>query len=119
MKSSSHRTKRCCPPKELFRLIDADTGRPIADLAPRFADVNLARDTVLRTQHPIERQVETIDRRAWYLLRILPYRTRDLEQVSTGAVVTLAEITRSNEPRPSANGSSGSFARRTSSSAPI
>ncbi|WP_437895333.1 chemotaxis protein CheB [Sorangium sp. So ce124] len=79
--------------KALFRLIDADAGRPISDLAPRVAGQDLAADVsqVLRTLRPIERQVETIERQAWYLLRVLPYRT--IEDAIAGAVVTLTDIT--------------------------
>jgi len=81
--------------RSLFRLIDADAHRPLSDLAPRFHQCNLAEDVanVLETLQPFERQVETFDRQAWYLLRILPYRTND-EQV-VGTVVTLIDITQS------------------------
>jgi len=77
-----------------FRLIEADAGRPLADLAPRFADPDFATEAseVLRTLRTVERQVETVDRRGWYLLRILPYRT--IENVVAGVVITLADITR-------------------------
>jgi two-component system CheB/CheR fusion protein len=76
-----------------FRLIEADVGRPFADLAPRFADQDLGADAVevLRKLRPSEKQVETIDRHAWYVQRILPYRT--LEDVVAGVVITLADIT--------------------------
>ena len=80
--------------RTLFRLIEADAGRPLADLALRFADHDLGAEAgeVLRTLQQSERQVETIDHQSWYLLRILPYRT--LDNVIAGAVVTLADITR-------------------------
>ncbi len=76
--------------KALFRLIEADIGRP---LAPRFANVDLSADVagVLHTLRPVERQVETIDRQACYLLRVLPYYT--VENAIAGAVVTLTDIT--------------------------
>jgi PAS domain S-box-containing protein len=79
--------------KVLFRLIDGDVGRPIRHLASRFRDHDLAADLdeVLRTLQPIERQVETVDRDAWYLLRIVPYRAA--QEVVAGAVVTLADVT--------------------------
>ncbi len=79
--------------RTLFRLIDGDIGRPISDLAPRLAGQDLLTDVreVLRTLNPIERQVEALDRRAWFMLRILPYRT--VEDVIAGAVVTLVDIT--------------------------
>ena len=78
--------------KQLFRLIAADVGRPIADLAQRFVDLDLAADTreVLRSLAPVERQVQTLDGHAWYLLRIIPYRTQ--ADAIAGAVVTLADI---------------------------
>jgi two-component system CheB/CheR fusion protein len=77
----------------LFRLIEADVGRPLSDLAPRLVGVDLAADVahVLEAQRPVERQVQTLDRQAWYLLRVLPYRTGEDE--IAGAVVTLADIT--------------------------
>ncbi len=79
--------------KALFRLIDTDTGRPISDLAPRFTDLDLVAEIeeVLRSLAPVEREVQTLDRQAWFLLRVLPYRT--VENVVAGAVVTLADIT--------------------------
>jgi len=80
--------------KKLFRLIEADVGRPLSDLAPRFVDLDLDADVreVLRTLRPLERQVETVDGHSWYLVRIFPYRT--VENVIAGAVITLADITR-------------------------
>jgi two-component system, chemotaxis family, CheB/CheR fusion protein len=79
--------------KALFRLIEADIGRPLSDLAPRFVDLDLPGDVagVLHALRPVERQVEALDRQAWYLLRVLPYRT--VEQVIAGAVITLTDIT--------------------------
>ncbi len=77
---------------EVFRLIDSDAGRPIADIAPRFAGVDLVADIreVLRTLSPRERQVRTEEEEAWYLLRILPYRT--LDDVIDGVVLTFLDI---------------------------
>ncbi len=77
---------------EVFRLIDSDAGRPIADIAPRFAGVDLVADIreVLRTLSPRERQVRTDEEEAWYLLRILPYRT--LDDVIDGVVLTFLDI---------------------------
>jgi two-component system CheB/CheR fusion protein len=78
--------------KSLFRLIDADIGRPLFDLAQRFANLDPADVTgVLRTLDPLERQVETVDRRACYLLRVRPYHT--VENAIAGAVITLTDIT--------------------------
>ena len=77
---------------EVFRLIDGDVGRPIADIAPRFAGGELVADIreVLRTLSARERQVRR-EGEAWYLLRILPYRT--VEDVIDGVVLTFLDIT--------------------------
>jgi two-component system CheB/CheR fusion protein len=79
---------------EVFRLIESDAGRLIADIAPRFvvsgdllADVR----SVLRTLAVKERQVRLVDEEAWYILRILPYRTVD--NVIDGVVMTFVDIT--------------------------
>ncbi len=78
---------------EVFRLIDGDLGRPIADVVPRFPGGDLVKDVreVLRTLSSRERQVRSEDD-AWYLQRILPYRT--VEDVIDGVVLTYLDITR-------------------------
>jgi two-component system CheB/CheR fusion protein len=79
--------------KSLFRLIEADVGRPLFDLAQRFVNLDLPADvaSVLRTLRPLEHQVETVDRQACFLLRVLPYHTVD--NAIAGAVITLTDIT--------------------------
>jgi two-component system CheB/CheR fusion protein len=78
---------------EVFRLIDGDVGRPIADVTPRFQGGDLVQDIrkVLRTLATQERQVHVEESGSWYLLRILPYRT--IEDVIDGVVVTFLDIT--------------------------
>ncbi|MEO6193654.1 MAG: chemotaxis protein CheB [Thermoanaerobaculia bacterium] len=78
---------------EVFRLIDGDVGRPIADVTPRFQGGDLVEDIrkVLRTLATQERQVNVEESGCWYLLRILPYRT--IEDVIDGVVVTFLDIT--------------------------
>jgi two-component system, chemotaxis family, CheB/CheR fusion protein len=77
---------------EVFRLIDSDAGRPLADIVPRFAGVDLVGDVreVLRTLAARERQVRIEEGPDWYLLRILPYRT--LDDVIDGVVLTFLDI---------------------------
>jgi two-component system, chemotaxis family, CheB/CheR fusion protein len=77
----------------LFHLIDSDVGRPLADLAPRFAGQDLVADAreVLRALAPVERQVRAADG-AWFVLRLLPYRTGD--NVVAGVVVTFVDVSR-------------------------
>ena len=64
--------------KSLFNVIPSDVGRPLADLNSLAADGALLTDarTVLRTLAPIEREIEA-QSGAWYIRRILPYRTQD------------------------------------------
>jgi two-component system CheB/CheR fusion protein len=78
---------------EVFRLIDGDIGRPVTDVAPRFSHGGLLGDIqqVMRTLSTREQQVFVEDGPAWYLLRILPYRT--VEDVIDGVVLTFLDIT--------------------------
>lgn len=78
--------------KLLFNVIPSDVGRPLADLSSLATDGALLEDarTVLRTHAPIEREIEA-KTGAWYIRRILPYRTQD-DQVE-GIVITFSDIT--------------------------
>ena len=78
--------------KSLFSVIPSDIGRPLADLTSLAADGALLTDarTVLRTRAPIEREIEARNG-AWYIRRILPYRTED--DGVEGVVITFADIT--------------------------
>ncbi len=78
--------------KSLFRVIPSDIGRPLADLNSLAADGELLTDarSVLTTLAPIEREIESLSG-AWYIRRILPYRTQD--NGVEGVVLTFADIT--------------------------
>jgi two-component system CheB/CheR fusion protein len=78
--------------KSLFSVIPGDVGRPLADLNSLAADGALLSDAraVLRTLAPIEREIEARSG-AWYMRRILPYRTQD--NGVEGVVITFADIT--------------------------
>ena len=78
--------------KSLFSVIPSDVGRPLADLSSLAADGALLADarTVLQTLAPIEREIEA-QNGAWYIRRILPYRTQD--NGVEGVVITFADIT--------------------------
>ncbi|MBR0643874.1 response regulator [Roseomonas hellenica] len=78
--------------KALFRVIPGDIGRPLADLRSLAADDALPADarTVLRTLAPLNREIEALDG-AWFMRRILPYRTHD-DRVE-GVVITFTDIT--------------------------
>ncbi len=76
----------------LFNLITTDLGRPIGDVARRFADDNLVREAqqLLRNLTPREQEVSAEDGR-WYNRRILLYRT--LDNRIDGVVITLVDVT--------------------------
>lgn len=78
---------------KVFCLIDADRGRPITDIAPRFAvgDFMTIITTVLQTLDPYEQPVYQPESDTWWLLRIRPYLT--LNNVIDGVVATFTDIT--------------------------
>ena len=78
--------------KALFSVIPSDIGRPLADLSSLAADSALLADarTVLQALSPVEREIEA-QSGAWYIRRILPYRTQD--NGVEGVVITFADIT--------------------------
>ncbi|HEX8790614.1 MAG TPA: PAS domain-containing protein, partial [Polyangiaceae bacterium] len=77
---------------KIIKLIPADTGRPITDIASDLDYPGLADDSreVLRTLVFKDRDVPARDGR-WFNVRILPYRT--LENVIDGVVITFTEVT--------------------------
>jgi two-component system, chemotaxis family, CheB/CheR fusion protein len=78
--------------KSLFSVIPSDIGRPLADLNFMAEDSELLTDarTVLSSFAPVEREIST-QNGAWYVRRILPYRTQD--GAVDGVVITFADIT--------------------------
>lgn len=80
--------------RSLFSIIATDVGRPLADLRSLAIDDTLSTDasSVLRDLKPIEREIE-VESGAWYLRRILPYRTQT--NGVEGVVVTFADVTAS------------------------
>jgi two-component system, chemotaxis family, CheB/CheR fusion protein len=78
--------------KSLFSVIPGDVGRPLADLSSLADDRELLEDarTVLDSSTPVEREIAA-QNGAWYIRRILPYRTQD--GAVDGVVITFADIT--------------------------
>jgi chemotaxis methyl-accepting protein methylase len=77
---------------KITRLIPADVGRPITDIASALLYPQLADEVrqVLQTLVKVERQISIPDG-TWFAARILPYRT--LENVIDGVAITFTDIT--------------------------
>ena len=78
--------------KDLFRLVESDTGRPITHVRARFHSDTVQDDAerVMRTLSTIERQVESTYNDARYVMRMMPYRTVD--NVIGGVVITFVDV---------------------------
>jgi len=76
----------------VYRLNPTDVRRPLADLKSNIEGEDLVADAqdVLDSLVPKEKEVQTTSH-AWYLARILPYRT--LDNVIEGVVMTFTDIT--------------------------
>ncbi|RPI38895.1 MAG: SAM-dependent methyltransferase [Methanoregulaceae archaeon] len=76
----------------VFRLVQSDVGRPLADIRSTMPDTDLIPDAqaVLDTLIPREREVCTSGKE-WYRIRIMPYRT--LDNVIEGVVMSFDNIT--------------------------
>ncbi len=77
---------------DLLSLIEADLGRPFADIRRHFVDETLLDDArrVLAELVSLHHEVQTADGR-WYARRITPYRTQDGR--IEGIVLTFSEVT--------------------------
>jgi PAS domain S-box-containing protein len=75
----------------LFRLIPADIGRPVADIAQKFDDPALLADAAAVLQHPTTAKVEVRahDGRS-YMREVLQYRTRAGR--TEGVVITFSDV---------------------------
>ena len=77
----------------LFAMIDADIGRPLADLLPKFADPELLADatSVYSTGISKEKEIRAVSG-AWYLRMVQPYRIATGHVL--GAVITFTDVSR-------------------------
>jgi two-component system CheB/CheR fusion protein len=76
---------------DVVRLIQADVGRPLADIVSKldYADLGSDAQEVLRTLTYKQAVVRSEDNN-WYLMKILPYRTA--ENMIDGLVITFVNI---------------------------
>ena len=79
--------------KDVFHLVESDTGRPIGHVRARFLADTVQEDAerVLRTLATLERQIESSDDGTRYVMRMMPYRTVD--DVIAGVVITFVDVT--------------------------
>jgi two-component system CheB/CheR fusion protein len=77
----------------IFSIRPSDRGRPITELASRFALADLKQDiaTVFNTEQPRQRRVASMDGSSHYLVRLSPYRNADLQ--TEGVVIAFVDIT--------------------------
>ncbi|WP_130472955.1 PAS domain-containing protein, partial [Candidatus Magnetaquicoccus inordinatus] len=77
----------------LLRLIPADLGRPLADIANNLQGVDLLENalSVLKQGHHLEKEVQD-QSGLWYLMRTLPYL--DSQGHTAGVVILFADVTR-------------------------
>jgi two-component system CheB/CheR fusion protein len=77
---------------KIIKLIPADVGRPVTDLATELRYPELADDAreILRTLASAEKPISARDGR-WFTVRIMPYQT--LDDRIDGVVITFADIT--------------------------
>lgn len=77
---------------EIFNVREGDEGRLISDFSSRLAGSALTQDIeqVLRDLGSLEREAESQDGTATYLVRVKPYR--DLHNIVDGVVITLIDI---------------------------
>ncbi len=78
---------------ELFRLREGDVGRPVTDITTRFTNGDMMAELrdVLRTLQRKELPVTRVDDGTHYLMRILPYRTR--QNVIDGVAIAFVDVT--------------------------
>ena len=78
---------------DIFHLIEADVGRPIAHVAARVNYPELQDDArkVLKSLGQVEREVAGSDDDRRFMVRVLPYRSVD--NFIAGVVVTFLEVT--------------------------
>jgi two-component system CheB/CheR fusion protein len=77
----------------IFKLRDADVGRPFTDLVSdlQYPEIDNDARRVIKTLTSIETEISTNDKR-WFKVRIMPYRT--LDDRIDGLVMTFSDITK-------------------------
>jgi len=102
---------------KIIKLIPADVGRPITDLASELDYPELADDAreVLRKLASVEKPIGARDGR-WFSVRIMPYRTMD-DRID-GVVITFANITEAKTLEAKLRGDYASLEKHTTKQPP-
>jgi two-component system CheB/CheR fusion protein len=102
---------------KIIKLIPADVGRPITDLASELRDTELAGDAreVLRTLASTEKAIRARDGR-WFTVRTMPYRTQD--DRTDGVVITFTDITAAKTLEAKLRGRHASLEKRVAEQSP-
>jgi two-component system CheB/CheR fusion protein len=76
---------------KIFRIVDADIGRPVSHLPHRLSDVDIDAviDEVVGTNQRIEKEVQAKDGN-WYLLRAMPYAIGT--EAFSGSIISFIDI---------------------------
>lgn len=84
---------------QIFKLREHDVGRPLDDFSHvlRYPDLMDDLRQTLRTERMIEREVETLDEKKTYLIRILPYLVPST--TLRGVVATFVDVTAYHDAR--------------------
>lgn len=78
---------------QIFKLRDADIGRPLDEIANVLSYPDLMADltTTIKTERMIEREINSLDQKKTYLVRILPYQVAST--TVRGVVATFVDVT--------------------------
>jgi two-component system, chemotaxis family, CheB/CheR fusion protein len=78
---------------QIFKLRDTDIGRPLDEIANvlSYPDLMVDLTTTIKTERMIEREINSLDHKKTYLVRILPYQVASA--TVCGVVATFIDVT--------------------------
>ena len=84
---------------QIFKLRDSDVGRPLDDISHvlRYPDMMADMSKTLKTERMTEREIDSLDDKKTYLVRMLPYQVPS--STVRGAVATFVDVTSYHDAR--------------------